>query len=212
MDFSSSLERIKERLMKNIILSITLVLNLMSFQDCNAQTATAYNIEENTLTQDETNGLLQMREEEKLAHDVYVYFYENYGLNVFNNISESEARHMDAVLEILKSYKIHDPATNTAGTFTNSDIQALYNKLTAEGTNEAAALKVGAYIEELDIEDLKILIKKTENTYISEVYTNLLNGSKNHLQAFVRNLSKRLVNYQPQILTTEEYNNIIAVN
>jgi hypothetical protein len=48
-----------------------------------------------------------MREEEKLAHDVYLLFSEMYageegGAKIFAHITESEQRHTDAVRELLE--------------------------------------------------------------------------------------------------------------
>jgi len=82
----------------------------------------------------------------------------------------------------------------------------------SEGVNEVEALKIGAFIEEYDIADLEKLISETGNMYIVRVYTNLLNGSKNHLRAFVKNLSSRNVVYQPSILSQTEYAEIIGAN
>ena len=39
-----------------------------------------------------------MREEEKLARDVYVALGDRWGLRVFENIARAEQRHMDAVV------------------------------------------------------------------------------------------------------------------
>ena len=73
-----------------------------------------------TLTADEIAGLQFMREEEKLAHDVYVTFYQQYGLTIFNNIASSEATHMAAVKTLLDRYGIADPAAGQPiGVFTN---------------------------------------------------------------------------------------------
>ncbi len=49
------------------------------------------------LTSAEMEGILFMREEEKLARDVYLYLYEIYPLRPFLNISKSEQAHMDAI-------------------------------------------------------------------------------------------------------------------
>ena len=57
------------------------------------------------LTTAETAGLLRMREEEKLAHDVYSTLYDQWQLQAFDNISSSELTHTDAVLTLL------DPGT-----------------------------------------------------------------------------------------------------
>jgi hypothetical protein len=165
-----------------------------------------------TLLPEEVEGLMLMREEEKMAHDVYSSFYDKFGLRVFANIANSESKHMEAVLWLINSYKLTDPASNELGVFENADIQNLYNKFMAEGVNEVEALKIGAFIEEYDIADLEKLISETGNMYIVRVYTNLLNGSKNHLRAFVKNLSSGNVVYQPSILSQTEYAEIIGAN
>lgn len=157
------------------------------------------------LTQGETDGLILMREEEKMAHDVYADFYQKYKLNVFSNITQSESRHTEAILYLINAYDLIDPATIEPGKFTNQEIQNLYNKFIADGISDVEALKIGAFIEEYDIADLKKLISETQNEYIIKVYTNLLNGSKNHLKAFVSNLSARNIVYLPQILSETEF-------
>ena len=50
------------------------------------------------LNQAELASLAFMREEEKLARDVYTNLYAKWGVSIFNNISKSEQTHMDAVL------------------------------------------------------------------------------------------------------------------
>ena len=54
------------------------------------------------LTEAEENHILYMREEEKLARDVYLTLYELWGAEIFANISESEQQHMDAYLSGLE--------------------------------------------------------------------------------------------------------------
>jgi len=41
------------------------------------------------LSEAELSDLLFTREEEKLAHDVYTYAFEKYGVSIFQNISRS---------------------------------------------------------------------------------------------------------------------------
>jgi len=50
------------------------------------------------VSEKEKNSLLQMREEEKLAHDVYMALYEKWGKQIFSNIAASEETHTNAVL------------------------------------------------------------------------------------------------------------------
>ncbi len=165
-----------------------------------------------TLTNEEKDGLLYMVEEEKLAHDVYTKLYEKWGLSIFSNIAKSESTHVNAVRTLLQKYNIPDPTQNeTVGQFKNSDLQALYNQLIAQGMkSEIDALKVGALIEETDIIDLQERIDRTNKLDIITTYENLMKGSRNHLRAFVGQLEKRGINYTPQVLSPDIYYAIIS--
>lgn len=142
------------------------------------------------LTQEEIDGILFMREEEKLAHDVYVQFYELYGKQIFLNISESEQRHMDAMLRLIKFYGLEDPAKVGIGEFKNEELKELYDNLMLMATDLISALEAGVLIEETDIEDITALMEQTEVKNILQVYGNLLNGSENHLKSFESTLDK----------------------
>ncbi|WP_319510823.1 DUF2202 domain-containing protein [uncultured Draconibacterium sp.] len=166
---------------------------------------------DNEVTAADSAGLLLMREEEILARDVYLYFYEMYGQNIFGNIASSEDRHASSVLYLLDGYGIEDPATGVTGEFTNEVLGDLYVALTEQGSESlAAALAVGATIEDLDISDLKLQLANTENADIIRVYENLLQGSENHMRGFVRNLEALGETYTPQYITEEEYDAILA--
>jgi hypothetical protein len=146
------------------------------------------------LSNEEIEGLYFLREEEKLARDVYLKFYEIYGLRVFQNIAESEQRHTDAVKNLINKYELEDPVEeDIPGSFKNEELQNLYNSLIETGqVSLVEALKVGVAIEEIDILDLqKQLEEVVDNEDIIFVYSNLKRGSENHLQAFTRNLSRR---------------------
>ena len=137
-----------------------------------------------TLTDTEKATLMHMREEEKMARDVYNKFYELYNMQIFKNITISEQRHMDAVLNLITGYGLTDPVADKGpGEFTPA-FQGLYDELIAKGTNLTEALKVGVAIEELDIADLEKAIESTEATNLLRVYNNLLAASRKHLNAF----------------------------
>lgn len=145
----------------------------------------------NSIDTTETEGLIYMREEEKLAHDVYVTLYQQWGLPVFNNIANSEDRHENKLDTLLDKYQIEDPVgDNPIGVFVNPDLQQLYDNLVAQGSQSLTeALKVGVTIEETDIVDLQERIAQTDNPDIQQVYQQLLSGSNNHLSAFNSNLT-----------------------
>jgi hypothetical protein len=163
------------------------------------------------LSDAEKDGILYMREEEKLAHDAYLTLYEKWNLRIFNNIARSEQTHMDAVKTLIDTYGIEDPALNETGVFTNSELQGLYYTLVDRGNNSLQyALEVGAAIEELDILDLKGYIAETDKADLTVVYENLMKGSRNHLRAFVSTLERRGFEYTPQYLNQTEYDAIIS--
>ena len=92
--------------------------------------------------------LIYMREEEKLAHDVYLLFDGLYGgttpgAQVFQRITLSEQRHTDAVAQLLEAYGVEDTVADAApGEFTIPELQDLYVTLVAVGE---AGLTEGAF-------------------------------------------------------------------
>lgn len=149
------------------------------------------------LTVEEKYWLTYMREEEKLARDTYLVMYARWGAAIFQNISSSEQRHMDAVKNLLDKYGLPDPALGP-GTFTNPHLQTLYDTLIAAGSvSLIEALKVGVTVEVTDIRDLDTSIASTSRTDIQNVYGNLLQGSYNHLDAFNSRLATYGITYSP---------------
>lgn len=170
------------------------------------------NLSNGDLTEEIEQGLVFMREEEKLARDVYSIMYSKYNLKVFQNIIRSEQTHTDAIKILLERYSLEDPVINDAiGVFQNTDLKILYAKLVDLGyLSEIDALKTGCAIEEIDILDLqKHIAGLSNNDDIKYDYENLMSASEKHLQAFVKNLKSRIINYEPQYLDQNSYNAII---
>lgn len=154
----------------------------------------------------ELEGLLLMREEEKLARDVYQALGEMWNMPVFFNISQSEGTHMEAVKALLDRYDIQDPVgEDDPGEFTDPELQALYDDLTAQGSESLeAALSIGAAVEDLDIKDLSDLLEETDNQDITVVYENLLRGSENHIRSFTGLIESQGGSYEAQYISDEQ--------
>jgi hypothetical protein len=146
----------------------------------------------------ERRTLLAMREEEKLAHDLYIALAAASDLGVFTRIAGSEARHEQAVERALTAYAVGDPTDGYAvGRFPSSRFQQLYDRLVARGAiSTPAALSVGIEIERLDIADLSAAIRQTDEALLDRVYANLRTASQNHLAAFQAALSGESPNKQ----------------
>jgi len=161
------------------------------------------------LTASEKEGLLFMAEEEKLAGDVYLALNKKWDMRVFDNIGKAEKTHEAAVKTLLARYSVPYFAKG-AGEFSNETLHALYDDLMIQGgAGVMAALQVGAAIEEIDILDIEERMAQTDREDILLVYANLMNGSENHLRAFVSNLQRLGHEYSPQYLSREEYDGII---
>lgn len=81
----------------------------------------------------------------------------------------------------------------------------------AQGSlSEVEALRVGAYIEELDINDLLYALEQTDHRDLERVYTNLLKGSGNHLRVFVGRLETLGETYDAQVLSPEQMDEVLA--
>ncbi len=193
----------KYYVMKKLVLMLALTVSLFS---CKTQNETT----ELSLTQEEENDLLFLREEEKLARDVYLYAYDKYNFQVFANIAGSEQNHMDAVLALLEKYGLSDPASQVRGEFTNPDLQALYDQLTARvDVSLLEALKVGATIEDLDINDIETFKDNTDKSDLLSVYGRLECGSRNHMRSFYAELLTQGFTYTAQYISQQELEAIV---
>ncbi|MDA8382048.1 MAG: DUF2202 domain-containing protein [Betaproteobacteria bacterium] len=162
------------------------------------------------LTHDERDDLLTMREEEKVARDVYLRLFDRWGLRPFENIGASEQGHMDAILVLLDHHGVPDPAQGLGvGRFRSPEMQALHDRLVQEGLQaQGTAVRTGLVIEELDIADLRAAAGRTRRPEILAVYAELERGSRNHLRAFYRWMRRLGIQYAPTHLTEREFHSI----
>jgi len=139
------------------------------------------------LTPGEAEAILFMKQEEKLARDVYLKLHDQWGAAIFANIANSEQQHMNAVDGLIARYHLQDATPADVGDFTYEELQTLYGDLIEKGGQSLKdALEVGVLIEETDIEDLRATLLTVREKPIKNVFGNLLNGSLNHLAAFLK--------------------------
>lgn len=162
-----------------------------------------------TLSSSETQAVVQMREEEKLARDVYqaVSTFDA----TFSTIASSEQKHMDAIGNLLERHDIADPvAGHGAGSFSSADLQTLHDQLVAQGSqSRLEALAVGVEIEELDLRDLATSLATSEHDDVTNVFTNLSRGSRNHLRTYYGLLIDSGGSYAPKYLETSSFDSIV---
>ncbi len=151
-----------------------------------------------------------MREEEKIARDVYSQLFERWNIMPFGNIAGSEQAHMDMVGLLLKRFAVADVIAGLdVGHFGTAAMQALHDQLMAQGLQSLEdAICVGLHIEELDIADLRLTSSRTRNPDILRVYAELERGSRNHLRAFYRWKQRLAVHYEPTHLALADFEDI----
>jgi hypothetical protein len=165
------------------------------------------------LSETEIAALSFVREEELLAHDIYVSMYAKYHVPVFNNISNSEEIHTTAIKALMEKYSLTDiAADHVLGVFVNQDVQQLYDALLALGlTSLNDAITVGAIIEDYDIADLVYHASEDiDNVDILYTIDQLHRGSRNHMRAFYAHLNFHGLTYTPQYITQEMYDAIVT--
>ncbi len=192
--------------MKSLLVILILGLSFMSCQE------TEDPIVVNQLSSAELETLLFTREEEKLAHDVYVYAFEKYGTFIFQNIGNSETQHVNSVIAAMDSLDVADPlmGSTAPGVFTIPALTDLYQTLINRvNISQKEALIVGLYIEDLDIYDLNNALAETQIPQLTRVYENLKCGSYNHMRSFENLSTSSGATYDPEFISLELYNSII---
>ncbi|MGD8582688.1 MAG: DUF2202 domain-containing protein [Gammaproteobacteria bacterium] len=189
------------------------------------------------LDYNEQTHLEFMREEEKLARDVYIELSTMYPDHpVFGKIDDSEQKHTDAVKAMIEKYGLEDPNTNdNVGVYTGNDYGWYFTEkfqqlVERASVSELDALYVGAFIEELDMMDInqcpQVIIETdndindvtecgkvyTDNEDVDDLYASLLDGSDSHLEGYVKNIEKYIGegNYQAQVLPQEQVDELIG--
>jgi hypothetical protein len=158
----------------------------------------------------ERDGVLFILEEERMAEDLYLELYKIVKLPIFLNVADSEQIHMDSVQILMDRYGLEDPVQDGDGVYANETLQKMYDDLLASGGKSPEdALKAAALVEETSVHDLEERISGTDKPEIRSVYGGLLMGSEKHLRTFVRALEERGGEYSPQILSREEYDDIV---
>lgn len=171
----------------------------------------------NVLDEQTIADIILLREEEKMARDVYYTMSIIYDLSVFPNISWSEQQHMNLVAKLLERYGLPDPAAGMAiGEFEDEWVQETYDWLVDIGSQSLIdALWVGATVEDVDIWHLDHMIEHSADhdfDDVSLIIENMNAGSRNHMRSFYGALEKRDYEYEVQWITEERLNEIVEAD
>lgn len=163
------------------------------------------------LTTDEIEFIYAVREDEKIARDLYFSFFRNFGLKTFENIGKAEDNHIKATEKLFDYYEIDYPALSANGKFEDASRQKLFDSLLLKGTPELEAFKVMALLEESNIVEYGEVLKSIVNPNIKLVIENLAKASANHFKAAIRQITALGGTYAPALMTQEQYRALIAI-
>ncbi|WP_417591478.1 DUF2202 domain-containing protein [Owenweeksia hongkongensis] len=197
--------------MKAVNIFLTIVILGVGFSSCSKDDKDDSSSHQVVLSETQKTHLVNLYEEEKLAHDLYTEFYAAHGYTPFSHHIEAEAKHMTLVDEVLTLYGI-SRATLGFGLFENEGYQKNYNEWLAKGVSDSVhSCYIAAYIEEMDILDLMEGIQLAETTEIKDLNETLKSGSENHLRAYNKFLKMEFnIDYTPQLMSQELFDKIIS--
>ena len=95
------------------------------------------------LSDTDAANMLFLKQEEKLAHDVYQVLSQKWNHPTFANIMQSEQRHMEAVDGLIVRYGLKDSTPAEPGKFSIPELQDLYDELIVQGSESLVAALAG---------------------------------------------------------------------
>lgn len=162
------------------------------------------------LSADEIEFLFAIREDEKVARDLYTSFSALYPASVqIAKIKTAEDSHIACIEAVLDYYEISYPAMTATGVFEDAERQALYNDLVDKSATLLETFGTMAVIEEETVLAYKSVQSEITNENISLVVANMIKASSNHLKAAVRQITALGGSYTPSYLSAEEFDAII---
>jgi hypothetical protein len=179
--------------------------------DANATQQAFLAIPQASLNESERQDILYLQESEKLEHDLYAKFAQQYtSIPVFASLEQASAIFVKADDIILQRYGIPNPEKPALGSFTSPKLQNLYTGWVNDGSTSAiSALKAAATSEDMHIADLNAAIGRTDNNDLIFIYRQELAFSRNNLRALSQWMTAFGATYIPTYITPSYYNALI---
>lgn len=144
-------------------------------------------------------GALEIREHQRLAHDLYDQFARMHVEPAFKVARDARRQNIDSLGRLLRNRDTFAPAAILPrGEFDDPGLAAEYKRLLAIGSeSEAAALRVGALLEERDAALVREYGRETAATDVTALYGRLERSNRAHLSTFVTHLRTMGERYNP---------------
>ncbi len=206
-----------KRLIKiSAILSILLLISFSSYAQkrhnhgqCGQY---ALSLPKQDLSQSEKEVLNNIRQLEKLAHDVNFTLYTKWNIPAFLRKASAAELKTQCVKQLISKYDLQDPVNdNQIGKFSDNNLTGQYNSLVTTGSKSLNdAFIVSSQLQELLIYNLKKDSTKVDNDDIKLVLNNLEKSAEREFAMSVRRLEKFGITYTPKYLSKQDFNQIMA--
>jgi hypothetical protein len=157
-------------------------------------------------------GLIFLRNGERLARDVARALMDYYGSHPFFGQSEAERSHGEAIGQLMTRYALYDSvSTQLPGEFSDPYWQSEYDfYLSQAELGYIDALLVSVEIQEAALVDLRYWNSLSETDYVVvEVIRALLLATRNHLRLLNNELESVGYEYTPMYLSGAAYADIV---
>ena len=164
------------------------------------------------LSHKEEQGLMFLREEEKVITDFYTTIRNTWDNLILENLGSSEKTHFNATVILVNKYSLIDPIDQFGvGEFPNAGMQAYYDYLISEGNKSVEdTYKMASLAGEANIVSLKNQLSRiTNNQDFRLLYNNLMATSRNHLRITVNHFERLGGTYVPRILNEMDFREIM---
>jgi hypothetical protein len=167
-----------------------------------------------SLSYQEIQSAQLRREEEKMAHDLYMQFSQKWGIPTFYNFSRSKAKHLESTYdELFRPYNLEDPIQDlTIGTFTNPEIKAMYEDYLEKGFRSPQdAIEVVMMILDMDLLHRAAGLAFGQDEEFLEVFEHRTMAAENQIRAMHNQALRYGLTYHAQFIPQERMDSILAV-
>lgn len=135
-------------------------------------------------------GALEIREHQRLAHDLYDQFARQHVEPAFRAARDARRQNIDSLGRLLRNRDSFNVAQlPPRGQFDDPALAAEYARLSHLGSESAAAaFRVAALVEERDVALIREYARQTSASDVTALYSRLERSGRVHLSSFVTRL------------------------
>lgn len=156
-------------------------------------------------------GVMEVRDRQRLARDLYDYFARKYVDSTFRIARDTRGQHLALLARVLRQRDAL-PAVPAfpAGEFDDPALQAEFDRLRELGDESLlGAARVGALLEERDIAFVRARAAETSAADVTAAYARLERTGRRHLWTFVTRLRTQGEDYQPEHMKGTDFQALV---